>query len=164
MLYMISSRSVTDGISLSVSKSVKTGLQQFGMFIHISYNVPFNFILIHFAFNRRRSCVFNPWNLVLRFPVPWILPMRFGPVFSSPVFSTPAIWCHVFQSCVFHPRIFHGPAFSSSAFSASPIFARNFAKCSPILKILLPANWVIHFKEVIHHSLNAWPCYLVICH
>ena len=88
--------------------------------IYISYNVPFNFILIHFAFFRRWSCVFHHWNLVLRFPVPWIPPMRFGPVFSSPVFSTPAIWSHVFQSCVFHPRIFHGPAFSSPAFSASP--------------------------------------------
>ena len=38
--------------------------------IYISYNVPFNFILIHLAFNRRWSCVFHPGNLVLRFPVP----------------------------------------------------------------------------------------------
>jgi len=69
--------------------------------ICISYNVPFNFILIHFAFNRWWSRVFHPGNLVLRFPVSWIPPMRFGPVFSSPVFSTPAIWSHVFQSRVF---------------------------------------------------------------
>ena len=33
--------------------------------IYISYNVPFNFILVH-----RWSCVFHPENLVLRFPVP----------------------------------------------------------------------------------------------
>jgi len=76
--------------------------------IYISYSVPFNFILIHFAFNRRWSCVFNPGNLVLRFPVTWIPPMRFGSVFSSPVFSTPAIWSHVFQS-----RVFSVPDFSS---------------------------------------------------
>jgi len=38
--------------------------------IFISYNVPFNFILIHFAFNRRWSCVFNPGYLVPCFPVP----------------------------------------------------------------------------------------------
>jgi len=37
--------------------------------MYISYNVPFNFILIHLAFNRRWSCVFYPGNLVLRFPV-----------------------------------------------------------------------------------------------
>ena len=60
--------------------------------IYISYNVPFNFILIHLAFNRRWSCVFHPGNLVLRFPV-----LRFPP----PYFSR----SRVFQSRVFSPPL-----------------------------------------------------------
>jgi len=75
--------------------------------IYISYNVPFNFILIHFAFNRRWSCVFHPGNLVLCFPqcrefhpctlVPCFPvlsfpPLRLGPTFSSPAFSTPVFF------------------------------------------------------------------------
>ena len=66
--------------------------------IYISYNAPFNFILIHFAFNGGRafstveiwscvfqSCLFHPCDLVLSFPVPSFLPLRLGPTFSTPV-------------------------------------------------------------------------------
>jgi len=60
--------------------------------IYISYNVPFNFILIQFAFNRRWSCIFHPGNLVLCFPVPSFPPLRFCPTFSSPAFSTPVFF------------------------------------------------------------------------
>jgi len=90
--------------------------------ICILYNIPFKFILIHFAFNRRWSCVFHPGNLVLRFPVPWIPLMRFGPAFSSLAFSASP-----------SPNILVG---GTSTGISPPILLRTFGYSRPILVAL----------------------------
>jgi len=43
-------------------------------------------------------------------------------------------------------------------------FACNFAKCLPILKILLQADSRYICNEVAHHNSNAWLYYLAIYH
>jgi len=51
---------------------------------------------------------------------------------------------------------------ANGAYDTINYFASNFAKCSPILKILLQVNYICN--EVTHQNLNAWLYYLVIYH
>ena len=42
-------------------------------------------------------------------------------------------------------------------------FACNLAKCSPILEIFSPAEWMINVSKETHHTLNSWLWFIINC-